>query len=103
MNTNTQPLKKPRKPSDAASLSAMLPGLGHLYCGEFQRGILWMGASIILMIAAVFSLLVSPTRSGFTLAISFLLIDLVVWTVCVIQSWNNVVALRKTAELGLES
>ncbi len=85
MNTTS----KPRKPSDAACLSALLPGLGHLYCGNLQRGFLWMATSIALMIAAIAALMLSPTRTGFTLAITFLVIDLVVWCVSTVQAWRQ--------------
>ncbi len=49
-----------RKRLDAASLSALLPGLGHIYLGQFQRGILWIGATTALMLAAVLTLLLHP-------------------------------------------
>ncbi len=85
MNDETQPIL-PRQSSVAATLSALLPGLGHLYAGHFTRGILWLGASIALMIAAVISLLLNPTRTGFILMISFLSIDLIVWMVSIVEA-----------------
>lgn len=79
---------KPRKPFDAASLSALLPGLGQIYCGEIRRGVLWMGASYGLLIAAVASLILSPTRAGLGLAIGLIAIDAVICVVCGTQAWR---------------
>ncbi len=86
--THQATLTRRRKPLDAACLSALLPGLGHLYCGQFQRGILWMGASVTLVIAAVVTLVLSPTRDGLQLAACFLVADLIVWGLCTYQSWR---------------
>lgn len=77
-----------RKPIDAASLSALLPGLGHLYCGKFQRGILWMGTSVALILAAIIALIIQPSRAGFTSAMVFLAIDLIIWIACAALAWR---------------
>lgn len=79
---------KRRKPIDAATLAALLPGLGHLYCGEVRRGILWMGASVILMIAATVCLMFDPGRTGLTWAMGFVAVDVIVVFACIIESWR---------------
>ena len=79
---------KRRKPIDAATLAALLPGLGHLYCGEVRRGILWMGASVGLMILATICLMLNPGRAGLAWAMGFVAADFIVMFVCVVQSWR---------------
>jgi signal peptidase I len=84
----TTTISKRRKPIDAATLAALLPGLGHLYCGEVRKGILWMGASVGLMIAATVCLMFDPGRTGLTWAMSFVAVDLIVMVVCIVESWR---------------
>lgn len=79
---------KPRKPLDAACLSALLPGLGQIYCGDIRRGILWMGASFALLIAAVATLMMAPTRSGFAFAVGLIAVDVILCLVCAIHAWR---------------
>ena len=83
-----------RKSLDAASLSALLPGLGHIYLGQFQRGILWIGATTSLMLAAVLTLLIHPGSSGFSLAMALLATAIGVSIVCLVQTWRLATALR---------
>ncbi len=87
MKENTS-IVKLRKPVDAASMSALLPGLGQIYCGDIQRGILWMGASLGLLAFAVATLLLSPTRFGFSVAIALLALDMLLWIVCTTRAWR---------------
>ena len=79
---------KPRKPLDAAGLSALLPGLGQIYCGDIRRGILWMGASFALLIAAVATLMMAPTRSGFAFAVGLIAVDVILCLICAIHAWR---------------
>jgi len=83
-----------RKRIDAVSLSALLPGLGHIYLGLFQRGILWIGATTALMITAVLTLLFQPGGAGFTIAMTLLAIASGVSIVCLVQTWRLATAQR---------
>lgn len=87
MNNDTRIIKR-RKPSDAAALSALLPGLGQIYSGHFARGILWTGGSIALMIAAIVTLMLSPTRGGLTLAFGLVAVDLVIWFASILEAMH---------------
>ena len=79
----------PRKPWDALSLSAVLPGLGQIYCGEFVAGMLWMGASISLLIAAIIALMVDSGRGGLMVGAVLLGIEIILWTVNMILTWRS--------------
>lgn len=70
------------------SLSALMPGLGHLYCGHLQRGIMWIGLSVGLMVAAMGTLMAFPSRGGFLTAITLLGVDGVVWLASIIQAYR---------------
>ena len=86
--TTTDGETKARKPFDAATLSALLPGLGHIYLGQFQRGILWIGAVTSLMLAAIIALLIHPGGSGFTFAMTLIVIGIGASIVCVVNTWR---------------
>ncbi|MEN9020752.1 MAG: hypothetical protein GWQ05_08710 [Verrucomicrobiaceae bacterium] len=79
---------KRRKPVDAASMSALLPGLGQIYCGDIRRGILWMGASFSLLALAVVTLLLNSTRAGFSNTIGLFALDLLLCIVCAMHAWR---------------
>ena len=47
-----------------------------------------MGASYGLLALAVATLLLSPTRFGFSVAIALLALDMLLWIVCTIRAWR---------------
>lgn len=77
-----------RKPVEAAALSAILPGLGHIYLGLFQQGILWIGASVGLMTLAVAVLLMNPNGGGLVLASSCVVMSMLLSVTSVILVWR---------------
>ena len=79
---------KRHKPVDAASMSALPPGLGQIYCGDIRRGILWMGASFSLLALAVVTLLLNSTRAGFSNTIGLFALDLLLCIVCAMHAWR---------------
>lgn len=89
MNTIASTKTSRRKPWDALSLSAVLPGLGQIYCGEFAAGMLWMGASISLLIAAIIALMVDSGRGGLMVGAVLLGIEIILWTVNMILTWRS--------------
>lgn len=85
MNDNHLATKR-RKPSDAATLSALLPGLGQIYCGHLRQGILWMGVTLGVLVLAIAILLIDSTR--LSLALSLIALDMVISMCCVVQAWR---------------
>lgn len=89
MNTTSLNKTARRKPWDALSLSAALPGLGQIYCGEFVTGMLWMGASIFLLIAAIIALMVDSGRGGLMLGAGLIGVEIILWVVNMIATWRR--------------
>ncbi len=89
MNTTSSIKTSRRKPSDALSLSAILPGLGQIYCGEFIAGMLWMGTSVGLLIAAIIALMVDSGRGGLMAGAVLLGLEIVLWAVNMVFTWRR--------------
>jgi len=86
---NSTPLSVRRRPSTAASLSALLPGLGHLYCGKLARGLSWMVLCVLLMLAAMAVLTVANSRGGVTVAMWLLGTDVLIWLAGMAAAWQT--------------
>ena len=52
---STPVLSAPRRPALAYGLTALMPGLGHLYCGEVRRGLTVWFAVLAVLVGAVFA------------------------------------------------
>lgn len=87
MNTPSSIETARRKPWEAMSLSAILPGLGQIYCGEFVAGMLWMGTSISLLIAAIIALMVDSGKGGLMVAAVLFGVEIVLWSINMIFAW----------------
>ena len=83
----TKNIVKTRKPLDAAMLAGLMPGLGHLYCGEFRKGIIWMGVSMGFIVSSILCFIFSPSRTGVAWGLSLFAIDVILMIVCMVQSW----------------
>jgi signal peptidase I len=86
----TSPIKTARrKPWDALSLSAILPGLGQIYCGDFVAGMLWMGASISLLVAAIVALMIDAGKFGLMVGGALLAVEIVLWAANMVVTWKR--------------
>ena len=94
MNSDEIPLFVRRRPSTAASLSALLPGLGHLYCGKLARGLGWMVLCVLLMLAAMAVLTVANSRRGVTVAVWFLGAEVLIWLAGMAGAWQTARRMR---------
>jgi signal peptidase I len=88
MNTTSSIKTARRKPSDALSLATMLPGLGQIYCGKFVAGMLWMGISIFLLIAAIIAIMMDSGKSGLIVGAVLFGIEIVLWTFNLFITWR---------------
>lgn len=89
MNTTSLANPARRKPWDALSLSAILPGLGQIYCGKFVAGMLWMGTSIFFLIAAIMALMVDAGKGGLMVAAVLFGVEIVLWAVNMVCTWRD--------------
>jgi signal peptidase I len=89
MNTTSSIRTARRKPWDAISLSAILPGLGQIYCGGFVAGMLWMGASISLLVAAIVALMVDSGKAGLTVAAVLFGAEILLWAANMVVTWRR--------------
>jgi len=89
MNTTSLNRTARRKPWDALSLSAILPGLGQIYCGAFVAGMLWMGTSISLLIAAIIALMVDSGRGGLMVGAVLIGIEIILWAANMVFTWRR--------------
>jgi len=84
-----------RKPSTAAVLSLIMPGLGHVYCGRIVGGIIlsFLSSMFVPVIFGALSVSRSSVRIG--VIVAALLASLAVLLIAVIGSWRTA---RHTAE-----
>ncbi len=99
MNSDETALFVRRRPSTAASLSALLPGLGHLYCGKLARGPGWMVLCVLLMLAAMVILTAANFRRGVTVAVWLLGTDVLIWFASMAVAWQTARRLREPYRL----
>jgi signal peptidase I len=79
--------KNERKPSTALTLSLIMPGLGHIYCGRIAKGIILAFLSSIL--APVLPIVLSLNQSSIRMAviITAMFLATIIWLVAIIDSW----------------
>ena len=79
--------KNRRWPWLAVTLSVIMTGLGHIYCGKFAKGLVLTLLSCILIPVISGALSVSHSTIRIVVIITSLFISLVVWLFAIIDSW----------------
>jgi signal peptidase I len=74
-----------RRPSVAALLSALAPGLGHVYAGRLLPGIVWLGAYLALGSIGTLVVMVAPSVHGVLVVAAA---GLGLWIVAAVQAWR---------------
>ncbi|MHC4424574.1 MAG: signal peptidase I [Planctomycetota bacterium] len=79
--------KSRRKPWLAVVLSLIMPGVGHIYCGRFVKGLVLAFLSCMLVPVIFGALSVSRSSVRIAAIIASLLMSLGIWLVAIIDSW----------------
>ncbi|SEA78294.1 signal peptidase I [Thiothrix caldifontis] len=90
MQTDATSVTKPRKPLLAVLMSALLPGLGQLYNGEFHKAVwLFLGFALLTVPAiAIVALYLPVSWTSPTLFIGLVLL-IALWIYGVINAWRR--------------
>ncbi len=102
MTDTIEKSKTRRKPWTAVILSAILPGLGHIYCGQIVIGIALMFATSLFFPVLLFDThRVKPTSSGieYGLLLMFSLMTVLIGLVAMIDSYRQARRTRYDYEL----
>ena len=79
--------KNRRKPSTALVLSLIMPGLGHIYCGRFTKGLVLAFLSGILIPVFFGALLFDQSPIQMLVIVVTLFLSLLIELIAVIDSW----------------
>ncbi|MCP4261432.1 MAG: signal peptidase I [Planctomycetes bacterium] len=82
-------IKHRRLPWLAVTLSVIMAGLGHIYCGRFVKGLIFIFLVCIFTPAFFGALSVGPSSVRVIVIIFSFIISIVVWLVAIINSWRT--------------
>lgn len=102
MNDTIIESKTRRKPWTAVMLSAILPGMGHIYCGQIVIGVSLMFATSFFFPVLIFdSYRVKPTSEGFEMRLLFMFaaMTVLIEIVALVDSYRQARRTRTDYEL----
>jgi signal peptidase I len=98
MNNASPTVQYRRSPWTAATLSLIMPGLGHVYAGALARGLVWMCSwGIVCVVGLVF--LSFPSAWSWTLGCAAELCGVVIWLAAAVDSRRLALRCKSDYEL----